>query len=268
MVGTDYGAELGAVSGRYPSDAVGNVRSVKPEDAIGRLIDLLAEREQKGDGLYNDDTSWKARVRGVLTQAFGRDHHLLKEFDGIRYSSPVYFGTETRADGLAWWRSGMSTAKGLIEAAIYELEGMRPPSDVDASSYHPGLWAEVGGLVEAEDWPKVASQTAIYVEGKIREWAGHPKDGKGGEMVGHALFAHALAEGGPLALGRQANETTGWRNLGIGFVAAVSNVVRHRAQKRTDWKTYGVGVLGLGSLLLTEMEHTYDTSQLGVSGQQ
>jgi hypothetical protein len=235
---------------------------VKPEDAAGRLKQLLAEREQAGDSLYNNDTSWKARVKGVFAQALGRDHHLVSEFDDIRYSSPIIFGSESHSDWVSWWRSGMDEATGLIEAAIYELEGMTPPSDVDAGSYHAGLWAEVAALVEAEDWPKVASQTAIYVEDKVRDWAGHPKDGKGGELVGQALFAQAFADNGPLALGRQANETTGWRSLGTGFVAAVSNVVRHRSQKRTDWKTYAIGVLGLGSLLLTEIEQTYDTSQL------
>jgi hypothetical protein len=209
----------------------------------------------------------KARVKSVFTQALGRDHHLVSEFDGIRYGLSMWTENTPAAMWRDAWRDGMAEATGLVEAAIYELEVMTPASDVDAGSYPPGLWAEVSALVESQDWTKVASQTAIYVEGKLREWAGHPKDGRGGEMVGHALFAHALAEGGPLALGRQANETTGWRNLGIGFVAAISNVVRHRAQRRTDWKTYAVGVLGLGSLLLTEIEQTYDTSQLG-GGQQ
>jgi hypothetical protein len=240
---------------------------VKPEDAIGRLKELVAEREQAGDSLYDNDTSWKARVKSVFTQALGRDHHLVSEFDGIRYGLSMWTENTPASMWRDAWRDGMAEATGLVEAAIYELEAMTPASDVDAGSYHPGLWGEVSALVESEDWPKVASQTAIYVEGKLREWAGHPKDGRGGEMVGHALFAHALAEGGPLALGRQANETTGWRNLGIGFVAAISNVVRHRDQRRTDWKTYAVGVLGLGSLLQTEIEQTYDTSQLG-GGQQ
>lgn len=236
---------------------------MKPEDAVSRLKELLAEREQAGDSLYNNDTSWKARVKSVFAQSLGRDHHLIGEFDEIRYN--LGFWTENTPES-AWrsaWRSGMSEVAGLIEAAIYELEALTPPSDVDAGSYHPGLWAEVGALVETQDWPKVASQTAIYVEGKVREWAGHPKDGKGGELVGQALFAHAFGDSGPLALGRQANEATGWRNLSMGFVAAISNVVRHRPQKRTDWKIYGIGVLGLGSLLLTEIEQTYDTSQLG-----
>lgn len=236
---------------------------MKPEDAVSRLKGLLAERDQAGDSLYNKDTSWKARVRGVLAQALGADHHLVTEFDGVQYGLTIFsFNTPASAWQSAW-RGGMAEATGLIDAAIYELEAMTPPSDVDAGSYHPGLWAEVAALVEAEDWPKVASQTAIYVEGKLRDWAGHPKDGRGGELVGQALFAHALAEDGPLALGRQANETTGWRSLGIGFVSAISNVVRHRTPRRNDWKTYAVGVLGLGSLLLTEIEHTYDTSHLG-----
>jgi hypothetical protein len=75
---------------------------------------------------------------------------VVKKFDEIRYSSPISFGTETRADYLGWWRSGMTSATGYIEAAIYELQAMAPPSNVDGGSYHPGLWAEVSALVAAE----------------------------------------------------------------------------------------------------------------------
>jgi hypothetical protein len=107
-------------------------------------------------------------------------------------------------------------------------------------------------LVENNDWGKVASQTAIFVEDRIRAWSGID------EKYGKDLFATALGDAAELRLGARRSEWEGWRSLGTGFSQAVGNVDRHRIQTRADARRYAIGVLGVGSLLLTQIrfEHS------------
>jgi hypothetical protein len=100
----------------------------------------------------------------------------------------------------------------------------------------------------------VASQAAIYVEDKVRRWAGDPKDAAGRRLLPAALVAQALGEQGVLSLGQQANEAKGWHQLGLGFVSALGNVDRHNIQDRADLRLYALGVLGVASLLLTQIK--------------
>lgn len=102
----------------------------------------------------------------------------------------------------------------------------------------------------------VASQTAIFVENRIRGWAGNPQ-GRDGNLVGKALYTYVFGDVSDYRLGRQASEREGWRALGVGFAQALSNVDRHRIQKRDDAKRYALGVLGLGSLLLTQLRYEH-----------
>ncbi|WP_236745329.1 TIGR02391 family protein [Rhodococcus sp. BS-15] len=141
----------------------------------------------------------------------------------------------------------------LIASAIYAL-GLAAEVDepVDESSFDPELWAHVRGLVDAGDWGKVATQAAVFTEDKVRKWSNQD-----GAVVGKNMYAHALSNAGELRLGAQSNEWEGWRNLGMGFAQATSNVDRHHVQIRPDLKRYAVGVLGLASLLLTQMRHAH-----------
>ena len=43
----------------------------------------------------------------------------------------------------------------------------------------------------------------------------------------------------------------------MGFAQALGNVDRHRIQSREDAQRYAIGVLGLGSLLLTQLRHEH-----------
>jgi hypothetical protein len=49
----------------------------------------------------------------------------------------------------------------------------------------------------------------------------------------------------------------GWRFLAVGFASALGNVDRHNIQDRADLKQYALGVLGLASLLLTQVRFTH-----------
>ena len=223
-------------------------------------------------------TAWKAKTAGVLQSALGSDDAIVGQFRSmkLRYSGPQWSGMDPGII-VRGRHAAIRNACGLIDAAIHQLQLASDDDDIlDASAVDLELWEHVSGLIEAEDWGKVASQTAIFVESSIREWAGDPKGRDGEGLVGKALFAKVLADDSDWRLGSRAGEREGWRALGVGFAQALSNVDRHKIQRRDDAKRYAVGMLGLGSLLLTQIrwehaelldEHPYQgesTSDLGI----
>ncbi|MGF0310978.1 TIGR02391 family protein [Rhodococcus sp. IEGM1428] len=147
----------------------------------------------------------------------------------------------------------MAATARYAESAIYALElGLEIDEPLDESSFDSELWAHVRALVEDGDWGKVATQAAVFTEDKVRRWSA-----QGSDAVGKGLFGQALADAGPLRLGAMRGEWEGWRALGTGFVQAAGNVDRHHVQHRSDLQRYAVGVLGLASLLLTQMRHEH-----------
>lgn len=202
--------------------------------------------------------SWKARVHGVLVRSLGESHDLVRRFDAVSYYSG--FAWEGKPDHLdrEYFLQAIGEAVGLIDAAVYELELEGGDEPVDEHAYDPELWAHVKQQVEDADWGKVASQTAIFVENHIRTWANSPKDRNGNELVGKNLYLKVFDDSSDYRLGAQAGEREGWRYLGMGFAQALSNVDRHRIQNRDDAKRYALGVLGLGSLLLTQMRFEHE----------
>ena len=229
-------------------------------EAIENLNQLKEESISKGAALQpsGEAASWKGRVKAVLTRSLGKDHHLVSDFDDIRYGLIV---ASSSTPDSAWdqaFLSGLAEAQGIIDAAIFEL-GLGATSDdaVDETAFDPDLWAHVQVHVEHEEWQKVASQTAIFVEDRVRRWTGNPKGKDGRTSVGKALFLAAFGDSSSYQLGNEAGESEGWRALGTGFAQALSNVDRHNIQDRDDAKRYAFGVLGLGSLLLTQLRHQH-----------
>lgn len=208
---------------------------------------------------------WKAKVVAVLERSLGSDSSTVQQFKKLRYSIGLWTGEpgEAEQDAL-YFRGRVQDAAGLIEAAIYELQLSVGATAVEGGSYDSGLWDHVKHSISEERWEQVASAAVIYVEDKVRRWAGNPRNRDGGKRVGHSLFVKVLAADGPLALGGQTNEADGWRSLGTGMVAAISNVDRHSIQERPDAKQYALGVLGLASLLLTQIRYEHpDRTQPG-----
>jgi hypothetical protein len=97
--------------------------------------------------------------------------------------------------------------------------------------------------VQNEDWQTVASQTAIFVEDRVRKWCGSPHGKQGETLVGKGLHTKVFADDGQFRLGKERGEWEGWRSLGVGFAQALGNVDRHNIQKRVDTKRYAFGVL-------------------------
>jgi len=229
---------------------------MKPERAVEELRKL--KEQAGGDSEVQASTpahkAWKAKVTAVLRQSLGGDSSTVQQFEAMRYHIGVWTGSPGEAaEDARYFRGRVKDAESLIEAAIFELELSSGPSAVQGGSYDAGIWDHVKHSVDEERWEQVASAATIFVEDKIRRWAGTPLDKEGRKLVGQSLFVATLSPGGPLALGQQKNETEGWRSLGTGFVAALGNVDRHGIQERADAKQYALGVLGLASLLLTQI---------------
>jgi hypothetical protein len=225
--------------------------------AVQLLRDRLEELEQLS-ALNRDFAEWHQRADLTLRRVFNDDHKLVQDLAQIRWSPTMAWGS-TQLPRQAFM-SGNARAVALLKGAIYEIEELSEPVDFASSaSIDPELWAEVGHLVEQEKWAQVASQTAIFVESKIREWAGLPDSKFGKDLMVAVLKPGA----GLFTLGRTPGEHEGWLALGIGITMAVGNADRHRIQQRDDAKRYGMGVLGAGSLLLTQLRHQHANSFQG-----
>ncbi|GAA3595542.1 hypothetical protein GCM10022198_19250 [Klugiella xanthotipulae] len=230
---------------------------MKPERAIIELRNLndcaASDPAVQADTPANKE--WKAKVQAVLQQSLGSDSTIVEDFSKLKYSMGFWTGAPGEDEIHAeFFRSRMRDACSIIDAAIYVLEIAVGPSAADSTQYDSGLWSHVRHSVIEERWEQVPSAACIYVEHKVRQWAGNPVGSDGKKLVGHSLFTKALNSGGPLALGSQPNETDGWRNLGTGLIAAIGNVDRHGIQDRNDVKKYALGVLGLSSLLLSQIK--------------
>jgi Protein of unknown function (Hypoth_ymh) len=224
-----------------------------------RAAEILRERLGELSRLPPDYQSgevkdWKKRTELSLRRIFGDDHHLVAEFKGVHFFGEF---ASTAEDYQRHFESGRTDASALLKAAIYDLEELAEPVDfASAAAVDPELWENVRHLVEQEQWAQVASQTAIFVESKVREWAGLP-DSKRGKDLMVAVLKPGV---GLFPLGRIAGEHEGWLSLGIGIMTALRNADTHRIQQRDDAKRYAMGVLGAGSLLLTQLRHQHANS--------
>jgi hypothetical protein len=190
----------------------------------------------------------------VVARSLGPRNDLVSKLDENSYGLSAFWSNTPESAWVDAFARGVNTAVVYIDAAMYELELLAGDDEpVDQRSFDPELWDHVKDLVGSEDWGKVASQTAIFVESKLRTWAALDSD-----SYGKGLYANALGDIGEFRLGTRKPEWEGWRSLGVGFAQAIGNVDRHRIQDRQDARRYGLGVLGLGSLLLTQLRYVHD----------
>ena len=233
--------------------------TMRTDKAIQALEEL--KEEASGAGVTSGGehfVAWQGKARGVLVAALGKDDHLVERFDKVRYTLGVFTNNTPASAFHDKRRSGIRNACGVIDAALYQLRlQIDDDEPVDLRSFDPELWENVKQLVEDEDWSKVASQTAIFVEDRIRSWAGDPQGTKSEPLVGKGLMASVFSDSSDWRLGARAGEREGWRGLAMGFAQALGNVDRHRIQKRDDARRYAIGVLGLGSLLLTQLRYEH-----------
>ena len=187
----------------------------------------------------------------TLRRVLGDEHHFVEDLAKARFT--VGFSPASVQAVQASFETGKQDVASLLKGAIYELEVLRePPEFASDAATDPELWQHVEHLVEQEQWGQVASQAAIFVESKLRQWAGRPAT-----EVGEKLMTQVLGENGEFQLGQTQGEKQGWHRLGMGFAMALRNVDTHRIQARPDLKRYALGVLGAGSLLLTQLRYEH-----------
>jgi len=229
---------------------------MKPDAAIAILSKLKKEADS---GWINFQAvgklaAWRSKVMLVLDKA---NCQQISAFSAIPYTQLT--GVISPMSKMSALRDGLLEASGLLEAAIFELTLMAEEEEVvfEGHAFDSELWQFVEGLVEGNHWDKVASATVTFVEDRIRGWAGSPKTDTGGNLVGKALFTKILDKNSQYRLGNEAGEWEGWLYLGMGFAQALGNYDRHNVKKREDIKLYALGVLGLGSLLLTQLRYQH-----------
>lgn len=232
---------------------------MKVECAIKELESL--KDEAAAPGFADNDAvidAWDGKVRVVLVAVFGEQDHIVSVHDAIKYKPGCFMVGDHEAFRRAR-KGGVDKCCSNIEASLYRLrlKGDSETRVPAATDYDPDLWADVSALVEREEWDKVPAQVAISFEDRIRTMAGNPTEKSGSALVGLSLMGYAFGDDGPLRLGAQSNETQGWRNLAIGFTQAVSNVARHNKVERDDVRQYAIGVLGLASLILTQVRYEH-----------
>jgi len=174
--------------------------------------------------------SWTSRVRSVIVRSLGGGHDLVDKLDNNKYSLSAWSSSTADSAFTNAYIAGVQRACGYIDAAIFELSLLTDDDQpIDERAFDGELWAHINRLVADEDWSKVASQTVIFVEDKVRKWAELD-----GSVYGKSLYAKALADDAALRLGQRSGEWEGWRMLGMGFAQAIGNVDRHRIQSRAD----------------------------------
>ncbi len=229
-------------------------------DLAIKELELLKEEAQHLNVVHESEglSTWDGKVRVVLSGYFGDQDYLVTQQTSVSYCPAWVVGGDDSAYINAR-QSGIKECCSIIDAAIYKirLELDDDDSVVTPTDYDPELWEHVKTLVQREEWDKVPAQVSIFVESKVREWAGTPTDKNGQRLIGKSLMAKVFGDNGQLRLGSQSNETEGWRSLAIGFTQAISNAVRHGVSERDDARQYAIGVLGLASLLFTEVRHEY-----------
>ncbi|MGB8198254.1 MAG: hypothetical protein WCF33_00920 [Pseudonocardiaceae bacterium] len=96
---------------------------MKPEEAIERLRTLRDEAARlphsTGSAEFN---SWQPRVRSVLTRALGESHHITERFVTTEWTPSPKLMVNTRAAFESAFNTTIPKARGILDAAIAELE--------------------------------------------------------------------------------------------------------------------------------------------------
>jgi hypothetical protein len=219
------------------------------------LDELQAELEQWSMPSPPGLDLWRHKLSTLIGEILDPTHALATRLSGLHWKSGAGSARMWTSTDVEAFRRAKQTAAEIIDALRWELDRLAPATDPFAdATIDPELWEHVRGLVEAKDWEKVAREAAVFVEDRLRNWAGVPPSVTGSvnvfkEAIGPKGFL--LAKAGP------ASEQQGWQQLAAGFALALRNPSGHQVRNRSDAERYALGVLGMASLLLTEVRHEY-----------
>ena len=147
------------------------------------------------------------------------------------------------------FRATIPEVQGLLDAAIAEIELLTEQGlAADESGIDAELWEHVTPEIRSEAWGKAVREAVIFTEDRIRRWAGRPVS-----EVGKDLAVAVFGAKGDYRMGMADGEKQGWQFIAQGIAQALRNVDTHRIQERPDHKRYAFGVIGVCSLLLTQM---------------
>jgi hypothetical protein len=196
---------------------------------------------------------WRIRADHAMVTFLGSGHPLVAELDDI------WDQMKSKNNGFEKFSSYYHAKfTGVIDAALVDIEvaTAKQAETVFLQGIDQHLRARLHHALSVEDWTGAASLTATYVEDKLRTWSGLDTDHFGTNLMTRIF----KPDNGLFPLGKSMAEREGWHQLARGFAAACSNVDRHRIQKRTDLKSYTFGVIGVASLLITQMKHEHSNS--------
>lgn len=228
-------------------------------DELGTVLSDLSSQDQQGFDL------WHHRMNKVISEVVGPNSALAIKFNGLMWgerSTSVArqrlnsFGGTLSSTGnasSAIFITAKRTSAEIISTLIWEVNHSQNNGiSLDDGNIDVELWEYVSALFESQEWDKVALNAAVFVEDKLRTWANISSDVKGSTEV----FKMAVGQG-KLQLGDNQSEQQGWQQLAVGFALALRNPSGHRIKEREDVKKYAFGVLGIASLLLTEIRHVH-----------
>lgn len=226
---------------------------------LDRIHELLLGTPRSGTDLSFIE-EWRQRSVVLLRRALGPDHPLTAQANTLSFTmrSPL-FASFPNAEALDLDHRAQKVNElcSILRAAEYEVkldaDELQPPPE--AQWIHSGLWRHVDTLVLASEWEKVVSQACIFFEDWVRRKAGLPN-----HVVGLDLMTAAFgATEAPLTLGGglPAGEGQGWTLLAKGLALAIRNPAGHRIEERSDAERYAMGVLGLVTLLMTQVEQEH-----------
>lgn len=223
-------------------------------EAVRLLDELTSEASSLGPTtLSSEFVSWRHRVNSLLSRALGDNHRITLEFQDLHWEPRVFRAETEFTMRSRFFDSAMIDALGLLEAAGFELHlGEQALNEAVDHGFDPELWAFVQPDVIAEAWGKVVSQAGIFTEDRIRRWAGRPAN-----EVGQALMTAVFGDTGTFRLGMTEAEQKAWHLLAMGMSGALRNPGGHRIINRPDHKAHAIGVLGVCSVLLTELRYEH-----------
>lgn len=215
------------------------------------LKERLAELELLSpDWRRAEFKQWDERTKVTLRSVCGLDSQEFVDFDAISFN-PRSRGRSGDANWSGAFNRGRVRAAALLQGILYGLEILNSVEQSTSSEdIYPPLWGHVEASVTAENWPIVASQSAIFLEDQLRQWTGADADIRGIDLATVALHRTQ----GQFPMGATDGEQDGWHLLAMGFFQALSNPARHRIdQMGNNPRAYALGVLATASLILSQI---------------
>jgi predicted nucleotide-binding protein len=109
---------------RTASPSVPHHPTISPQIALKRLqrlLDQIPEIRSRGHSSPEIST-WQGNVKIVLSELYGEDSLIFKEFDGIWFSPIMIYSGQPESDFVMALNSGLDHARGFLHSRISDLQ--------------------------------------------------------------------------------------------------------------------------------------------------